>query len=54
MKHIQLKDALQCEQAICKNQIEMYKRKKLNNELARKDYQNTLSEIGRASCRERV
>lgn len=43
MAGIQLKDALQCEQAICKNQIEMYKRKKLNNELARKDYQNTLS-----------
>ena len=36
MAGIQLKDALQCEQAICKNQIEMYKRKKLNNELARK------------------
>lgn len=43
MAGMQLKDALQCEQAICKNQIEMYKRKKLNNELARKDYQNTLS-----------
>jgi hypothetical protein len=43
MAGIQLKDALQCEQAIYKSQIEMYKRKKLNNELARKDYQNTLS-----------